>query len=300
MRCADFHASNRQQGAAILLALVTMFVCVSLAAATVAQVGRSLDSAAGHRDLAQARLLARTAVDWARNVLADDRLTTAIDHGGQPWALKVPPTPVGDAEVSGEIQCWSARFNLNSLLFEGEPNPRAIDAFAKLLQAIDVPQATASQLAFTLARRLAPLGEDDPANRPHGLMVAITELAEVPGFDAQLIDRLSPFVAALPTLSRVNLNTAPAEVLIAITNGLALVDARALVAERETVWYRNVADYTLRLPEGVALTSPLWVDVRSRHFLVTGRANFGGATVNLEVLLDRADTWPDILWQRLL
>ncbi len=300
MRCADHHFRNRQQGAAILLALITLFVCISLAAATLTQVGRSLDSAAGHRDLAQARLLARAAVDWARNVLADDRLNTAVDHTGQPWAVKVPPSPVGDGEVSGEIQCWSGRFNLNSLILEGEPNPKAIAAFTRLLQALDVPQASASRLASALTRRLSSASKDLQADQPGGLLTDTKELAQVAGFDQLMVDRLAPFVSALPALTKINLNTAPAEVLIAITDGLELTNARALVAERDSVWYRNVADYRLRLPEGASLVSPQWVDVRSRHFLVTGRASFGAATVNLEVLLDRADIWPEIIWQRLL
>lgn len=285
------------RGAAVVLALITLFVCAALATATVAQVGRSLDSAAGQRDLAQARLLSRAAVDWARNVLADDKLSTAVDHTGQPWAVRVPATPVGEAEVSGEIECWSGRFNINILLFEGEPNPRAIAAFARLLQSVDVPGGQAEHLAEAVADRLTTRSEDE-AERPDGLMADVSELLTVPGFDTPLLDRLSPLVAALPTPTRVNLNTAPAEVLVAFTEGLDLIAARTLVAERERVWYRNVADYTLRLPGSAVLVSPLWVDVRSRHFLVTGRATFGNATVRLEVLLDRADIWPDILWHR--
>ena len=305
MRCVKDHPtlSTHQRGAAVVLALITLFLCAALAAATVAQVGRSLDSATGQRDLAQARLLARAAVDWARNVLADDRLSTAVDHRGQPWAVRVPATPVGEAEVSGEIRCWSARFNVNMLVADGSIDERALAAFARLLQALDVPPAQAERLATTLAQHLLPPNPDDPdaTDTPaRGALVDTRQLAALPGFDTALVDRLSPLVAALPTPSRVNLNTAAPEVLVAVTGNLDLLTARALVAERERVWYRNVGDYTLRLPTGAALVSAQWVDVRSRHFLVTGRASFGTATVNLEALLDRAEVWPDILWQRLL
>jgi general secretion pathway protein K len=39
--------------------------------------------------------------------------------------------------------------------------------------------------------------------------------------------------------------------------------------------------------------------VQSRFFLVTGRARRGVAMVRMEVLLDRNETWPDIVWQRI-
>ncbi len=292
-------ALRRQGGAAILLAMITLFVCAGLAASMIGQLGRSVDSASGQQDLAQARILARAAVDWARNILADDRIRTAVDHPGQPWAIRVPPTPVENGEVSGEIQCWSGRFNLNNLAPQGEPDTAAISAFVRLLQAIDVSPAQALRLADALTRRLS-VSAQSRSGAAHGPLVDASELATLPGVDEGLLDRLQPLVVALPAPSRINLNTAPAEVLMAVTEGLDRVNARALVAERERIWYRNLADYTSRLPPNASITNPQSVDIRSRHFLVTGRAGYGVATVRLEVLLDRAEVWPDIIWQRLL
>lgn len=293
------NASRRQRGAAILLAMITLFVCAGLAASMIGQLGRSVDSASGQQDLAQARILARAAVDWARNVLADDRIRTAVDHTGQPWAIRVPPTPVENGEVSGEIHCWSGRFNLNNIAPQGEPDSTAIDAFIRLLRAADIPPAEASRLVSALTRRLS-VTASSPSTAPPAPLVDIAELVALPGVDPGLLERLSPLVSALPAPSRINLNTAPAEVLMAVTEGLDRVAARALVAERERIWYRNVADYSSRLPPNARITNLQLVDIRSRHFLVTGRAGYGAATVRLEVLLDRAEIWPDILWQRLL
>ncbi len=290
---------REQGGAAILLAMIAMFVCAALAATMIAQLGRSIDSASGQQDLAQARILARGAVDWARNILADDKIRTAVDHTGQPWAVRVPPTPVENGEVSGEIQCWSGRFNLNNIAPDGEPDPMAIEAFVRLLQSVDVSPAESARLADTLTRRLSLM--TTPSSAPFGgPLLDPRELSTLPGFDDTLLDSLQPLVAALPAPSKINLNTAPAEVLMAITTGLDRVSASTLVAERERIWYRNFADFTSKLPPNADLTDPQSVDIRSRHFLVTGRASYGVATVSLEVLLDRAEIWPDIIWQRLL
>ena len=133
----------------------------------------------------------------------------------------------------------------------------------------------------------------------------MAELRLVTGFDEALVHRLTPFVSALPAPSRINVNTAPAEVLAAVVPELELNDARILVAERERAWFRDLADFSARLPSGAHLPSGAQpastaLDVRSRHFAVIGRSSFGSAVVRMEVLLDRRETWPSIVWQRIL
>lgn len=333
MRCADPHATvrqghARQRGAAIILALLTVVLAAGIAAALVASLGRSIDSASGRQDQAQARILARGAVDWARNVLADDAKSTAVDHLREPWTVQVPPTPVDDGEISGEIQDWSGRFNLNNLAPAGKRDDIARQEFQRLLQALGVSSGQAAQLSLALQQWMAVRGgesgeggEDSAdgsdtgddaqrganeaqgstqGNRRYGALADISELLLVPGFDAEMLARLRPYAAALPAPSSINLNTASSEVLMAITRDLSLDAARVLVAERERIWFRNLGDYQGRLPEGTTPSSPTRLDVRSRYFLATGRARHGKAMVRMEVLLDRKDTWPDILWHRIL
>lgn len=316
MRCADRSrplpapfAPVRQRGAAVVLALVTVFLAASVAAAIIGSLGRSIDSATGLQDQAQARLLARGAIDWARNVLADDERSTPVDHLREPWAVRVPPTPVGEAEVSGEIIDWSGRFNLNNLAPEGKPELLARHQFERLLSALEVPANRAVQLADALLEWIAPPDEEANArsrpgaptarSAPHGPLVDLGELLAVPGFDPRLVARLAEVAVAVPAPSKINVNTAPAEVLFAITSGLELNAATVLVAERDRAWFRDVADFTARLPAGASVDSPALLDVRSRFFLVTGRARNGVSVVSLDVLLDRKNTWPDILWQRI-
>ena len=297
--------------------MITVLVCAGVAASVIASLGRSIDNAAGRQDQAQARLLARAAADWSRNVLADDRMHTAADHLREPWAVRVPPTPVGDAEVSGEIQDWSGRFNLNNLAPDGRAAPEAVAAFERLLSTLDVGPVQAQRLGTALVDWIATPDEDDSPRRPGGAaqlpgldrraalaprgpLAEIGELRNVPGFDDALIERLRELVVSVPAPSRINLNTAPPEVIFALVPGLDLNTARVLVAERDRSWYRNLADFTSRLPPGAEPPDASTVDVRSRHFLVTGRARYGNAMVRMEVLLDREQTWPEILWQRIL
>ena len=95
--------AHAQRGAAVILALLTVALVAGLAAASVGDLGVAMDQVTGRHDQAQARQLARGAVDWARNVLAEDARSSSVDHLGEAWATKVPPTPVEEGEVSGEL-----------------------------------------------------------------------------------------------------------------------------------------------------------------------------------------------------
>ncbi len=293
------------------MAMLTVALATGLAAAAVAAVDAAIDAAAGRRDQAQARLLARGAIDWARNVLADDAMTSSADHLLEPWAIRVPPTPVGDpgsdahGELSGEIVDLSGRFNLNNLAPEGRSDRQAALAFARLLVMLEVPPPRAVALAERLqdaidADRTGADGRGgEPAGLPDAPLLQLEELGRLPGFDAALLRRLQPFVTALPAPSRINVNTAPAEVLAAAIEGLELEAARSLVARRRTAWARDLADFARLLPDDAEPPDPRRLGVASTHFLVTGRARHGLSMVRLEALLERTETWPEILWQRL-
>ncbi|MCK0508842.1 type II secretion system minor pseudopilin GspK [Aromatoleum anaerobium] len=294
----------------MILALLSVALAAGLAAAVLGDFGRSLDSVAGRQDQAQARLLARGAVDWARNVLADDFKRTNVDHAKEMWAVRVPPTPVGEGEVGGEIQDRSGLFNLNNLVPDGKADPLALAQFGRLLATLGVAPADAGRLAQAVVDWIgrSATGEEKngiassglrDAPGANGSLLDAAELRLAAGFDEALVQRLAPFVTALPAPSRINVNTAPAEVLAAVVPELELNDARILVAERERAWFRDLADFSARLPSG-AQPAATALDVRSRHFAVIGRAGFGSAVVRMEVLLDRRETWPTILWQRLL
>ena len=306
MRCADRPASatvcpracRAQTGSAIVLALITVLLAASVASSIILSVSRGIDAATGLQDQAQARELARGATDWARNVLADDARRTQVDHLHETWAIKIPPTPVDHAEVAGAIEEYSGRFNLNNLAPGTAASPLALRQFARLLEAVgDVPAAEAETLAARVQTEIAvPSG----GLAPRGPLVDPGELLDIDGFDAALLDRLRPYVTALPAPSRLNVNTASAEVLHAVIDQLSLAAARVLVAERERAWYRSIADFESRLPSGARLDNHDGIDVRSRFFAVVGRARAGVAMVSMTVMLDRSQgNWASILWQKI-
>ncbi len=312
-------STERQRGVAVIMAMLTVALVAALAASVVAAFGFAVESLSGRHDLAQARWLARGAIDWARNVLADDsRRGKDVDHLGETWAVKVPPTPVDEGEVSGEIEDLSGRFNLNNLAPNGVVDKDAVKQFARLLEVVGVGSAQATSMAIILGGWIDAAQEDPsfypqasdssttvkPLNAP---FVSADELSNVPGFDAATIERLRPFVTALPASparSLVNVNTASAEVLAATLENYTLDRARNLVSSRNTAWFKDKGDFEQR--SGLTMDESR-LSLKSFYFLASGRAHFGTATTRMQVLLARGvvansvrRNWPEIIWQKIL
>src|SRR6201991_1059089 len=130
---------------------------------------------------------------------------------------------------------------------------------------------------------------DSPSVVPLQL-TSVDSLLDVPGFTPEMVQRLRPFVTVLPTVTAINMNTAPAEVIAEIVPGMNVSSAQALVARRETVFFHNVADVQLALSAaGVPATvfDPGQMDVNSSYFVVHGRVQHERAEVDRTTLVYR-------------
>ncbi|MFQ6332670.1 type II secretion system minor pseudopilin GspK [Methylophilus sp. 3sh_L] len=294
-------ASSSQQGAAVIMALFTVALVAGIATTLVSNLGVAMNYVEGRHDQAQAKQLARGALDWARNVLADDFQNNAeIDHFGEAWAVRVPPTPVEEGQMSGELQDMSGRFNLNSLVAAEGPNAKNAEIFVKLLGLNGVPQNEAQKLSSAVQQWLMK-------NKPTSTrLVDVKELLSIKGFTPEVVTRLSASVAALPTEENIiNANTAPALVLAAAVQNLSIDLARQVVAERNRTWFKDASDLKTRLANHQLEIGSSTFGVMSRFFLATVRAKYGVSMIRMEVLLDRSpqlygSAWPAIIWQKTL
>lgn len=300
-------ASARQHGAALILAMLTVSLATLLAAAVLEDFGFAYEVHAGRYEQSQSRQLALGAIDWSRNVLAEDQRTSSSNHLDEAWAIEIPPTPISedaaDGTIGGRIVDLSGRFNLNALLPSNRQRSIArLRAERLFTLVLDDPVQAAmlvSQLQQHLDRGAADADRDARSASQRGRPLANPEaLRRIPGFSADIIERLMPHVTAVPEYHPINANTATAEVLAATVDGLELPAARVLVAERERLWYRNLGDFVARLGTEVTAPGDGAIDVRSRYFLVSVQASHGHAITRLEALLDREQTWPTILWYR--
>lgn len=260
---------------------------------------------------AQALELLQAGGDWACAVLSDDQRMSGVDHLGEPWAARLPAMPIDNGELVGQIEDQQGLFNLNNIVLDGSVNDLHFARFQRLLAVLGLPAALADSLADWIDNDVQPRGaagaEDeyymklDPpyrsANRP---LIDIEELALVRGFDSDARARLAPYVAALPGPSALNVNTASAEVLAAVIDGLELGAARAMVGRRSLSHFRSNAEFIAQMPKEVTVALP---DIRvgSEYFLASMRVNSGGAQVQGRALLARREPgrWPAVVWRKI-
>ena len=312
LHCA--RSPQRNRGAAVIMAILTVALVATLAAAVVRQYGVNVMSLTGRHDQNQSRWLARGAIDWARNVLANDARTSATDHSGEAWATKVPATPVDNGEVSGEVEDLSGRFDLNSVVRNGVADTANLAAYTRLLKLCGIDEDRSASLASTLVAWIIRTNPDGamasvsststaslglPQRPRQTPLVDVDELSLIEGYDHEVIEHLRGFVAAFPMPAALNLNTVSPEVLAAMMPDLGIAVTRVVVAERQRAPFKDVNDF-------VARSHRSWhapktgLAVVSRYFLVSGRARFGESTTRMVVLLDRQNQWSEIIWQKLL
>ena len=259
---------------------------------------------------AQSRVVVMAALQWARSVLAQDARDNTVDHLDEGWASTLAPLPVEGGELVGGVSDQQGLFNLNSLVRAGKTSAADLAVFRKLLELLQLPPDLASAVAdwtdpdFEVtypggAEDMDYLALEPPYRAANRALTTVDGLARLKGFDAETIERLRPFVTALPQPTTINLNTAPAEVLAASIADLSLQQAQALVNARKGQHFTEVADFRARLPESVKQVNDAVLGVASRYFLVSGHARFGRAKVGYAALLERDATgWPKLVWQK--
>jgi len=229
-----------------------------------------------------------------------------------------------DTWISGSIEDAQARFNLRNLVATSAPGSLQLNLTQIVGLDAQLAKNTAvylrSGLAYSATRfqtqttatssssqtqALAGGGSagggnytDNPGLADAGsnsgvaplLMTSVDSLLDVPGFTPDVVARLRPFVTVLPTVTPVNMNTASAEVIASVVTGMSLSNAQALVARRQTAFYRNVADVQLAL-EGVGVKQvsidTTQLDVNTSYFLVHGRVQHQRAEVDRATLVWR-------------
>lgn len=287
-----------QRGVAVVVAILVVALAASTATYLLWQQSLWVRQVENLTARSQADTVARAAANWAAAILAAD--DPMIDHLGEAWARPMPPFIAENATLSGAIVDEQSKFNVNDLVSEAGPSVQHIVAFQRLLTTLGLPITLVESLVDWLDpdnEVTSPGGAEDgyyltrdpPYRAPNRDIIDIGELANVKGFNRDIVKRLAPFVTALHEGAPVNVNTAPWQVLQALMPGLGADDAARVVERRQKQPFRSRAEFLQALAKPPTAPTDAQIDVKSRFFRAEVSVKVGRVATAYRALLQRGD-----------
>lgn len=303
---------TQQCGAALITVLfaVTLLTVVVIEFAYSTQVDSSL--ARNSLKTLQASYLAQSGVNLAMRVLQEDaRSPSAIDALGEDWARSLPPLPAGQGMVVVQVTDEQGKINLNALrnangtihgpwrevaervfLLRGF-DVSLLDPLLDWLDSDDLPEPRGAEKTDYL--RLLP-----PYVPRNNTLFTFGELGRITGFTPAVCAQLASFVTVLPSrTTKVNVNTAPVDVLVALFPTVDPQRLERFAVERIDTPVRGTTE--LRARFGIEPRAPLdalqMVTVRSDFFSIHAVATVAPVTRALAVTVHRrAATVTPVVW----
>ncbi len=234
-----------QQGVALLTILFMVAIASIMAMGILNQQQRMVREGSIMLRQDQAWIYAKSGEYFLSELLVNDAKNSKNnDNPSEQWAQPMPAFPVEDGTVSGRLMDQSAKFNLNNLYHDGKPDNEAFELLGRLLKRVGLPAELAESVydwqdpddtvtgsmgaedSFYLGQQQGYLA----ANRPFS---QIDELKKVRGFDQRSFDLIAPYITAVPYFSPININTASAVVLSALSDGLQPNQVSEWVSQRD-------------------------------------------------------------------
>ena len=296
-----------QRGAALLMAMLTVTLVATFAAAAMWQQWRSVEVEQAERARVQSAWILTGALDWARLILREDAKGGGPDYLSEPWAVPLEEARLStflaaekgvatvatgddamDAFLSGQIIDLQSLLNVNNLVYSGKVSEPWMHSFTRLFELLGLPPA---QLV-TLAENLRFAADTSAANRSSPMAPLMPQRVEQLvwlGLPAESVAALEPYITVLPspTPTPVNLNTATAEVIYAGIDGISMADAQRLVAERDRSPFRSLQDVAKLIGREVAALGNDRVGIASSFFESRGRLRLGQMVVEERSILQR-------------
>jgi general secretion pathway protein K len=297
----------RQRG----VALITAVLIVALATILAVDVGFNgyLDQrrSASSFALDQGFEVALGGEAWAADALRLDMLQSPqTDDFTEAWATPIPPVPIEGGEFEGQLEDMQGRFNINSLVTQNgnafATDKAAVERFQNLLRLLNLEDKWAGFIADWIDSDVEPNfpGAEDPtytgltpAYRTANMPVTRTsELLSLPEFGIERYRKLEPFITALPIGTKINLCTAPPEVLDALLGETQEYtrDREGAIQLRKQRCFPTKQEFEQSLSTKRKQELENQYDVKSNYFRATIWVTIGTNEYTLYSLLYRANT----------
>lgn len=302
--------SDSEDGSATITALIVVGVATVLITGLIWRQEIQVRSLEINRDRTQVAWLQRAATDFARLVLVEDQRNSQSDHLGESWALPLVdskvasflktsdvPDEIASVTVLGALTDAQGSFNLRNLWSADfkAVSASGVQSYATLLESLQLDGGLAQDTAQSVLDRGLPL-------------LDIEGLRFLPAYTKSVLAKLIPHVVVLPIASKINVNTASTEVLMAVVTGLSRQAADAFIVQRNRTPIKSL-DGIAGVLSKTGLTQNLVIntdllDVKSHFWLLRTEIRMTSGIYVNSALIQRASTpsfggnFTQVVWSR--
>lgn len=252
MSASPIRRRKHQRGVALLLVLVIVTVIAGLMYPLWQQQQSAIVRAQSSQAQLQAWAVLISAQDWVKSALKFDAEQSQTDHLLELWAQPMPAVPFDGGQVRGWLIDAQSKLNVNQLgVADTQQREQQLAVFNRLCQVLtlecpfwpavadwidtdDIPQVGGAESAFYMAQQ--------PMRRAaNQALLSVDELRQVAGVTEPILLALKPYLTALPNVTPINVNTASAPVLMALSPLLTEDLAKSLVARQRSEPFERLA-----------------------------------------------------------
>jgi general secretion pathway protein K len=305
-------------GVALLITLLVLVLIVILAMEIFRAGARAAQTGAYGRDSIRATLIAEAGVAAARIALRENAKDNKYDTLDQVWSRPVPSIELGDGTILATVEDEERKINLNRLILPNgnAPDEQRLAVFRKFLAILDIDPSIADAVVDWLdvddTPRVGGAESSYYLSLPYSyrakndLFDTLDELRLVRGMTAERFEKLKPFMT-IHSSGTVNINTAPKEVLIALSAGQDAAEAGEITAAMadQIIEYRK--DNPFRNARDIGNVSPALkdlydktrfrdlIDVKGTAYHVRSTGDISGTLRTIDAVGVR--TGNDIQWR---
>ena len=305
----------KQQGVALIIILLLLAVMVSIAATMADRLFGQFRRATNQINYQQAYWYSIGAEALAKAGIEQSFKDSDTINLSQPWALEEQTYPLDYGTLKGRLADKQACFNINALAdlevtAGSDQAPYLVESFQHLLEELEVDNYQAETIAQSMwefvdsdnSVNLTSGVEDSfyesmsPAYMTANSLVAdSSELRSVNQVSGQVMEKVSPYVCALPTSDlRLNVNTLQADqavILVALFHpALALDTAKGVLENRPFDGWASVDDFLNEnefssISEDIKKNAKGYLAVTSSYFELDAELLVGDSRVRVRSLL---------------
>lgn len=239
--------SLNQRGMALVLTLMMLAIMTAMVTEFSYGVYTTTSSLHNWKESQRLSFIARSGVALAAKNISDFQNLYSYTYPGK---IEIPVVKIVDGfegSVLVRVEDENSKFNLNSIINQnGTTNSAAFNSFKRLLRGLELREDIAGFVADWIDKDSEPRIGDSEEGAKNAYMDSVDELLLIKGIDGQVYEKLSPYVTVYGIdridANLVNINTAPAEVIMSMDDNITKELAERVAHYREVEPFKRISD----------------------------------------------------------